>query len=73
MCKFKVGQQVCYLPDKEPNHVYVVTAMPNDNPCTYEIELITDTIIHLNNVPESYMTDTIDGNGEITPEPSASS
>lgn len=75
ICKFKENDKVIYKLDPN-NGLYIVrdsTQELSANECIYHIELTTDSAIQFVNVPESYMTDTLDDNGKITPEASASS
>lgn len=65
MCKYNEGHRVLYKPDTDSSHVYVVSArvlMPDDKQCFYNLELENDPSVQQTNVPESYMTDTIDRN-----------
>ncbi len=65
MCKYNEGHRVLYNLDTESSHVYVVrerVLMSDDTQCIYNLELENDPAVQLTNVPESYMTDTIDRN-----------
>jgi hypothetical protein len=75
-CKFTTGDQVLFMLDADKHHAYKVLAFvpgSGQGECVYTIELTTDSSMKFEDVPESYMTDTDDGKGKITPEASASS
>jgi hypothetical protein len=75
-CMYKENDEVHYKLDPDTSHMYIVrdaTEVPTQNTCMYHIELTTDSAIQLVDVPESYMTDTRDPKGKITPEASTSS
>jgi hypothetical protein len=67
MCKYQENTRVIYTRDTDQNHVYIVrdvTPMADDRTeCLYNIQLENDPAVQLVDVPESYMTDTVEGRG----------
>lgn len=70
MCKYKENNRVKYSLDTDEAHWYIVRdstpGITANDPCSYHIELENDPGVQMVNVPESYMTDTLDD--DITPE-----
>jgi|GEM_PF-5027492 len=70
MCKYQENNRVKYSLDTDGTHWYIVRdSTPGttaNDPCFYHIQLENDPGVQMVNVPESYMTDTDEG--DITSE-----